>query len=135
MPNLKHLATNSRVRNIFQKHLSALTRDLVALSQMQTQELTEELTTAMLANWGLTNEDLQLQSVGPVVELHALVPSALIYDTETRRWTCPRCHVFSDHRRRSVTAHLRFCKAEPPVASIPLRNVPRKKPRPVKKTT
>lgn len=102
MANLKNLSSDPRIRGIFQKHLSALSR-----------EIAQELTQPLLEHWGLTNEDLGLVG-GPVVDTTAepIVPAALVYDAKARRWICPRCRVFSDPRRRSVTAHLRFCKAE-----------------------
>lgn len=141
MPNLKNMATDPRVRSIFQKHLGALTRDLVALSYAQTQELTEELASSMLAGWGLTREDLQLHAIDVaapdlrvVSAAPSIVPSALIYDAAVRVWTCPRCRVFSDPRRRSVTAHLRFCKAELPT-TLPPPRTGRKKSRSAKKST
>jgi len=113
MANLKNLSADPRIRSIFQKHLSALSR-----------EIAQELTQPLLEQWGLTNEDLGLPG-GPVVDtttVTPIVPAALIYDSKTKRWMCPRCRVFSDLRRRSVTAHLRFCKAEAPVpAPVPLK--------------
>lgn len=117
MANLKNLSADPRIRGIFQKHLSALSR-----------EIAQELTQPLLEHWGLTQEDLGLAGDGPIVDTTAepIVPAALVYDAKARRWICPRCRVFSDPRRRSVTAHLRFCKAEP-AAPVPTTKTRRQK--------
>lgn len=116
--NVKQMMANPRIRDIFKKHLNALSRDLG-----------QELTQPLLVDWGISREDVGLPE--DVATTQPIVPASLIYDTKTRRWTCPRCREFSDLRRRSVTAHLRFCKAEP----APTPEPPHKKSRSSKTRT
>jgi hypothetical protein len=107
MANLKHLSTDPRFRDIVQKHMTALSR-----------EIAQELTQPLLAQLGLTLEDLGATPSAEPVPVPITPPewtgsTALLYDAKTRRWTCPRCRRYSDLRRRSVTTHLRFCDAVP----------------------
>jgi len=109
MSNIKGLSTDPRFRSIVQKHLRALS-----------DEIAHELTQPFLEQWGLTRDDLaEPPDITTNEPPEPIVPAALIYDPVTRRWRCPRCRRFSDTRRRSVTAHLRFCKTDP--APLPPR--------------
>jgi hypothetical protein len=112
MSNLKDLANTPRVRGIIQKHMEALSR-----------EIAQELTRPLLEQWGLTREDLsESDTEAPSVRPEPIVPKALLYDKRSRTWICPRCIRFSNPNRRSVTTHLRFCTAEPPVKpDVPVR--------------
>jgi hypothetical protein len=104
MPNPKHLSQDVRIRGIVQKHMTALS-----------QEIAAELTHPLLAHWGLAHvEPGDTPDAEGVPE--AAVPKALLFDRKTRKWVCPRCGRFSDLRRRSVTAHLRFCDVPLPAA-------------------
>lgn len=103
--NLKNLARDPRLRGIVKKHIDALSRDLA-----------EELSQPLLDQLGLTPEDLVAPIATTTPSVAAPVaPKALLYDKRSRSWICPKCELFSNPERRSVTTHLRFCTAAPKV--------------------
>jgi hypothetical protein len=93
---------DKRLRDLIQKHLDALAREIV-------QELTQPLLEQLIQQWKVPHEDLAADGL----PRQSIVPQALIYQKLTRLWICPRCRDFSNLNRRSVTTHLRFCTAEP----------------------
>jgi hypothetical protein len=112
MSSLKRLSRDVRIRELVQKHMTALSH-----------EIAQELTQPLLEHWGLLSETLDEHA--PALPVTAMQPlKALLYDNATKLWTCPQCGRFTDPRRRSVTAHLRFCDA--PVAVLALKNASRR---------
>jgi hypothetical protein len=110
----------NRIRSIIQKHVESLSRELA-------QELAQELTKPLADRWGIN-----LAEAGPAAIATSLepLPATLVYDARTRRWGCPKCAMFSDLRRRSVTTHMRFCTgtgATAPSASKTQRKATKKK--------
>lgn len=100
MVNLKLLMQSPEYRAIVQKHLGALTEEVV-----------QKLTLPLLAELGLTaTEAAQLVPAElPHVAMPSAPPARLSYDPTTRQWGCPRCRAFARRDRRAVTTHFRFC--------------------------
>lgn len=112
----------NRIRSIIQKHVEALSRELA-------QELAQELTKPLAERWGINFAEAAPAANATLPE--SLPTPALVYDARTRRWGCPKCAMFSDLRRRSVTTHMRFCTGTggtaPPASTTPRKATKKKK--------
>lgn len=107
---------SNRIHSIIQKHVELLAR-----------ELAQELTQPLVERFG--------SSFPEVVDVQADAgpsePSGPpVYDSRSRKWICPKCHAYSDPRRRAVTAHARFCSGPPKLTT---KMASRRKPKKTKK--
>lgn len=110
------MPTSNRIHSIIQKHVELLAR-----------ELAQELTQPLVERFGGITAAVDVQADAGPSE-----PSGPpVYDSRSRKWICPKCHAYSDPRRRAVTAHARFCQG--PIKLAP-KTAARRKPKKTKKS-